>query len=651
MSKRKDAAEVGRRGFLKGAALAGAATTVAAPLSAARAQAPAAPEKLPQGVSAGQKAAESEKLPAGAEHLIEARSGSDFMVDAFKTLGIEYIAAMPGSSFRGLQESFINYGKNTAPEWLTCLHEEISVAMSHGYAKVEGKPMLNLVHATVGLQHASMAIYNAYADRVPICMMTANIADATMRRPGVEVDHTVQDGPVITRDYTKWDDSPGSLQHFAESTVRSYQIAMTPPMGPVLLVADGSLQEDPIPEDAKLTIPKLPRFATAVGDSAAVAELAQMLVAAENPVIFADRGVPGPNGVMKNLIALAEALQCPVVDIGGRMNFPNMHPLNQSERRGALLAQADLVVGIDMTDFWGVTHGYRDQLHRTSRPLLKPTAKTVSLSSASQTIRSNYQNFQRFSDVTLEISGDGAATMPFLVEAVRKLANDDKKSAFESRGKKMADARKASYEQSKNEAAVGWDANPISTARLTMEVWDKIKGEDWSLVSGTQPASYWSRRLWKMDKYYHALGDSGAYGVGYGGGGSVGSALANRKYGRLSVAIMGDGDLMVSPSALWTAAKHKIPILMVMHNNRYYFQEVMHLQHMANRHLRDPHTANIGTEIANPNIDFAKLAQSMGVYAEGPITDPAALGPALQRAIAIVKKGEPALLDVVSQGR
>jgi acetolactate synthase-1/2/3 large subunit len=651
MSKRKDAAEVGRRGFLKGAALAGAATTIAAPLSAAPAQAPAAPEKLPQGVSAGQKAAESEKLPAGAEHLIEARSGSDFMVDAFKTLGIEYIAAMPGSSFRGLQESFINYGKNTAPEWLTCLHEEISVAMSHGYAKVEGKPMLNLVHATVGLQHASMAIYNAYADRVPICMMTANIADATMRRPGVEVDHTVQDGPVITRDYTKWDDSPGSLQHFAESTVRSYQIAMTPPMGPVLLVADGSLQEDPIPEDAKLTIPKLPRFATAVGDSAAVAELAQMLVSAENPVIFADRGVPGPNGVMKNLIALAEALQCPVVDIGGRMNFPNMHPLNQSERRGALLAQADLVVGIDMTDFWGVTHGYRDQLHRTSRPLLKPTAKTVSLSSASQTIRSNYQNFQRFSDVTLEISGDGAATMPFLVEAVRKLANDDKKSAFESRGKKMADARKASYEQSKNEAAVGWDANPISTARLTMEVWDKIKGEDWSLVSGTQPASYWSRRLWKMDKYYHALGDSGAYGVGYGGGGSVGSALANRKYGRLSVAIMGDGDLMVSPSALWTAAKHKIPILMVMHNNRYYFQEVMHLQHMANRHLRDPHTANIGTEIANPNIDFAKLAQSMGVYAEGPITDPAALGPALQRAIAIVKKGEPALLDVVSQGR
>jgi len=184
-----------------------------------------------------------------------------------------------------------------------------------------------------------------------------------------------------------------------------------------------------------------------------------------------------------------------------------------------------------------------------------------------------------------------------------------------------------------------------------MELWEVIKDEDYSLVGATQPGSYWSHRLWTMDKHYHYLGDSGAYGVGYEGGGSVGSALGNRKYGRVSVSIMGDGGLMVSPGSLWTAAKHKIPILMVMHNNRYYFQEVMHLQHMANRHMRDPHTANIGTEIANPNIDFAKLAQSMGVHAEGPITDPTKLGPALQRAVAIVKSGEPALVDVVSQGR
>ncbi len=651
MSKRKDSAEFGRRGFLKGAALAGAATTIATPLRAvAQSQAPKK-EKPPQGVSAVHKAAETDALPAGAADLVSATSGSDFMVDSFKSLGIEYIASMPGSSFRGLQESFINYGKNSSPEWLTCLHEEISVAMSQGYAKVEGKPMLNLVHATVGLQHASMAVYNAYADRVPVYLMTANIADATMRRPGVEVDHTVQDGAVIVRDYTKWDDYPGSLQHFAESTVRGYQIAMTPPMGPVLLVADSAMQEDPIPEDAKLSIPKVPRFAAAQGDTGAVTELARMLVNAENPVIMADRGVPGPNGVLKNLVELAELLQCSVVDIGARMNFPTQHPLNQSERRGPLLAQADLVVGIDMTDFWGATHGYRDQLHRTSRPILKPGTKTVALTASDQFIRSNYQNFQRFTDVDFEISGDGAATLPFLIEAVKKQLTNDKKSAFEGRGKKLAAARQAAQERAKEEAASGWDISPISTARLCMELWNVIKDEDYSLVSATQPGGYWSHRLWKMDKHYHYLGDSGAYGVGYDGGGAVGAALANRKYGRLSVAIMGDGALMVSPGSLWTAAKHKIPILIVMHNNRYYFQEVMHLQHMANRHMRDPRTANIGTEIANPNIDFAKLAQSMGVHGEGPITEPADLGPALKRAVAIVKSGQPALVDVVSQGR
>jgi acetolactate synthase I/II/III large subunit len=332
------------------------------------------------------------------------------------------------------------------------------------------------------------------------------------------------------------------------------------------------------------------------------------------------------------------------------MNFPTQHPLNQSDRRGAVLAQADLVVGLDLTDFWGVTNAYRDQLHRTSRPLLKQGTKTVHVTAADQFIRSNYQNFQRFTDVSFEVSGDSTATMPFLLEAVKKALPNDKKAAFEARGKKLAEARQASYKAAQNEAASGWDIAPISTARLTMELWNVIKNEDYSLVVATQPGGYWSHKLWKMDKPHHYLGDSGAFGVGYGGGGAVGAALANRKHGRLSVAIMGDGDLMVSPSALWTAAKHKIPIMMVMHNNRYYFQEVMHLQVMAERHMRDPKTANVGTEIANPNIDFAKMAESFGVKGVT-VTDPAKLGGVLQQAAAIAKRCEPVLVDVVSQGR
>jgi acetolactate synthase I/II/III large subunit len=312
-------------------------------------------------------------------------------------------------------------------------------------------------------------------------------------------------------------------------------------------------------------------------------------------VIMADRGVPGPNGVLKPLVELAELLQCPVLDIGARMNFPNRHPLNQSERRFAMLSQADLVVGLDMTDYWGTVHAYRDQLHRASRPILKPGTKTVSMTSADQFIHSNYQNFQRFADVDLEISGDGAATLPFLIEAVKKQISADKKSAYDARGKKLAAARQASFEAAKNEAAVGWDASPISTARMCMELWEAIKDEDYSLVNGGIVGAYWPRRLWTMDKPHNHLGDSGAAGMGYGAPGSVGSALANRKYGRISVSIEGDGDLMVSPGALWTAVKHKIPILMIVHNNRYYFQEVMHLQRMASRRLRDPLSAIIGT--------------------------------------------------------
>ena len=224
---------VDRRGFLRGAAVAaGAARLVGKPPIA----------------MAQQVALKPETSSATAEVSSNQRPGADFMVDVIKSLGIEYCAANPGSSFRGLQESIINYGGNTSPEWLTCCHEESSVAMAHGYAKIEGKPMMIMAHGTVGLQHASMAIYNAYCDRVPIFIVAGNILDVTYRRGNAEWVHSVQDAAAMVRDYTKWDDNPVSLAHFAESAVRAYKIAMTPPYEPVVIVADGALQEEPISE-------------------------------------------------------------------------------------------------------------------------------------------------------------------------------------------------------------------------------------------------------------------------------------------------------------------------------------------------------------------------------------------------------------------
>jgi thiamine pyrophosphate-dependent acetolactate synthase large subunit-like protein len=223
----------------------------------------------------------------------------------------------------------------------------------------------------------------------------------------------------------------------------------------------------------------------------------------------------------------------------------------------------------------------------------------------------------------------------------------DRKRALEERGKKLAATHQDGLERARNEAAYGWEASPISMPRLSAELWAQIKDKDWSLVSG----GGWALRLWNFDKHSQYIGGSGGAGVGYGAPASVGAALANKKHGRLSVNIQNDGDLMYAPGVMWTAAHHQIPLLSVMHNNRAYHQEVMHIQRMANRHQRGITRAGIGTTITDPNIDFATVARGMGVHGEGPISDPKDLGPAIKRALDVVSRGEPALVDVVTQPR
>jgi acetolactate synthase-1/2/3 large subunit len=636
---------VGRRNFLKKAAAASAAAISAPAITSAQPARAAAP--VPAGATPIMTAA-AEAAVSDVEVLTADRTGSDFMVDVVKSLGLEYICANPGSSFRGFHESVINYGGNTSPELLTCCHEESSVAMGHGYAKVEGRPLAVCAHGTVGLQHASMAIYNAWCDRVPVYVILGNQLDATMRRPGAEWAHSVQDAAAMVRDYTKWDDTPMSLPHFAESAVRAYKIAVTPPMAPVVLVINGELQEKPLAVEVQLAIPRLTVPAPPQGDSGAVAEAARLLVSAENPVIVADLMTRTPAG-LERLVELAETLQAAVIDQGGRMNFPSRHPLNQSLSNRAAVASADVILGLEVADFWGTVHSFRDQLTRTSRPITKPGLKTISITTSDLYMRSNYQDFQRYAAIDLAMAADAETTLPSLVEAVKRLVTDDRKRAFESRGAKLAEAGRNALDRSRLEATYAWDASPVSTARLCAELWGQIKNEDWALVNGT--GGGWARRLWAFDKPYQWIGGSGGAGIGYGAPASVGAALAHRRHGRLAVNIQTDGDLMYAPGVLWTAAHHRIPLLSVMHNNRAYHQELMHVQKMANRHSRGIDRGCLGSELVDPPIDFAKLAQGLGMHAEGPITDPKDVGPAIARAIAVVKRGEPALVDVVCQPR
>ena len=638
---------VDRRSFLKSAAVTGAAafTGGVAPEAAQAPQTGAARVTAPT--------APRENDPAGeVDVLTTDRPGGDFMVDVLKSLNFEYVSANPGSSFRGIHECLINYGGNTAPEFITCCHEESSVAMAHGYYKAEGKPMAVLCHGTVGLQHASMAIYNAYCDRVPIYILAGNAIDATMRRPGVEWAHSVQDAAAMLRDYVKWDDLPASLPHFAESAIRAYKIAMTPPMMPVLVVIDSGLQEDPIPSDlrSRLRVPKLTLTSPPQGDSGAVAETARLLVAAENPVIVADRVARTPAG-MAHLIELAELLQAAVIDQGGRMNFPSRHPLNQSNAGRQLLAGADVILGLELTDFWGTVDAFRDSLIRTSRSIIKPGTKLISITTGDLFMKANYQDIQRYPEVDLAMAADAETTLPALVEACKRLVTADRKNAFQDRGKKLADAGKRAAERVRADATYAWDASPVSTARLSAELWAQIKNEDWALVAESGNVSGWPMRLWNFDKHHQFLGGSGGAGVGYGAPAAVGAALSNKKRGRLSVTIQGDGDFMYAPGAWWTAAHHKIPLLAVMHNNRAYHQEVMHVQRMASRHTRGVTRASIGTTITDPNVDYAKIVEGMGVHSQGPISDPKELGSAIKRAIEVVKRGEPSLIDVVTQPR
>jgi acetolactate synthase-1/2/3 large subunit len=625
-----------RRNFLKNAGVAGAAAAASGASINLAAQTP------------GQSS--EHDRPDEAEVLTTERSGSDCMVDVLKTLGMEYICANPGSSFRGLHESIINYGGNRTPELLTCLHEESSVAMAHGFAKIENRPIAVMAHGTVGLQHAAMAIYNAYCDRAPVYLILGNTLDATARRPGVEWTHSVQDAAAMVRDYIKWDDTPMSLAHFAESSVRAYGIAMTPPLGPVMLVADSELQETPVANNFKLKIPKRTLPSPPQADSGAIAETARLLVNASNPVIVADRAARTSAG-MARLVELAELLQAGVIDQVGRLNFPSRHPLNQSGRGRAAISEADVVLALEVNDLWGTIHAVRDQLHKSSRRVAKPDARIISISSRDLAMKGNYQDFQRFPEADLAMAADAEASLAPLIEEVRKLITADRKAAFEARGKRLAEASQAALDRARADAAYGWEASPITTARLSVELWNAIRREDWSLASYLNPVSGWPMRLWTFDKPYQFIGGSGGAGVGYTAPASVGAALANRRHGRLTVTIQPDGDLMYAPGILWTCAHHRIPLLSVMHNNRAYHQEVMHVQRVANRHNRGVDSAHIGTTIDDPAIDFAKLAQSMGVYAEGPITSPKDLGPALARAVQVVKKGEPALVDVVTEPR
>jgi len=626
-----------RRDFFKGAALGAAGLVVTAEKAADAVAAPAPPPvTLPTDPHAHDLAyaqAQSTVTTPPTRVATQGRPASDFMVDVLKKIGFEYAAINPGSTFQGLHESLINYGKNTAPELLTCLHEEAAVAMAHGYAKAAGKPMLVAVHGTVGLLHSSMALFQAWADRVPVVLIVGHHRNPSgvINRP-----HSAQDMGLLVRSFVKFDDEATNLERFAEAAMRAYKIAMTPPMGPVVLTVAAELQESIVTNEAR--IPELVVPAPPQGETAAVREAARMLVASDNPLIQIAKLGRTPKA-WDLLIELAETLQAPVDTLGysSWQKFPSWHPLYGTGGRGYT---PDVTLGLEVTD-----------MSAQARAARASNRKTISISAEHLFQGSNIHDYGRYADVDLAIAADAEATLPSLIEEVRRQITPARKTAIEARGQRVAAAHKAGQLDGIREAKYGWDASPVSVPRLIAELGDQIAKDDWAIVSGHQFTGDWQRRLLNHDKPYRYNGDCGGFGIGYDTPASVGGALAHKKNGRLSVAIVGDGDLNFSPGVLWTAAHHKIPLLFIVHNNRAYHAEVMIIQRMCGVRGRGNENAHIGNVIADPDPNYAQLAKAYGMYSEGPIEHPKDLAGAYQRALAKVRAGEPALIDVVSQPR
>ncbi len=575
------------------------------------------------------------------------RWASEVIVDMLHRYELPYAALNPGASYRGLHDSMVNYGGNK-PVMMLCQHEETAVQIAHGYAKACGRPMVAIVHNLVGLLHSNLAIYYAYIDRAPIFIIGATgPMDETKRRPRIDWTHTALVQGNAVRDYTKWDYQPHTIDGVPESFARAYGVMMTEPQGPIYMCYDAWLQEQPLDHEVPLpprTSMQVPAQFTA--DPAALARAADLIAEAKRPVILAEFVGRDPKG-FHALVELAETLGAPVYDVNSRLNFPGCHPLNMSMVKD-VFRDADLILCLDVRDWERAT----TELVSTTRTLTSiepPDCVWIDIGFGDLELSSWAMDYQRLKHAQLRILADTTLAIPALTELLRRkiAGNAGLQKLIEARARKTGERHRDARAKWAKEAQEDRDASPIPVPRLAGEVWEAIKNEDWVLTAGT--LEDWTRKLWDFDKPYRhpgkSLGTATQIGI------SLGVALAHRDAGRLVVDLQPDGDLMFDAGALWVAAKHKIPMLIVMYNNRAYYNDWEHQIRMARKRGTPVERAHIGMDLDTPNVDFASLAKSMGWYAEGPIERGKDVGPALKRAIARVKAGQPALIDTITQKR
>jgi thiamine pyrophosphate-dependent acetolactate synthase large subunit-like protein len=569
------------------------------------------------------------------------------MVDILRALGIKYIALNPGASYRGLHDSLVNYGSG-GPEMLMCSHEEIAVAIANGYGRVTGKPMATGLHNVVGLQHAAMAIFNAWCDRTPILNLGGGGPQNTTNRRSTDWVHTALVQGALVRDFVKFDDQPFSVEASMESLLRAYRIATTAPMGPVYVCLDSDVQEERleepalIPDAAMFKAPAAPR-----ANLEALRDAAIMLSEAKWPVIVA--GEVSPHGTaLDDLRELAELLGAPVIDTN-RFSFPNTHELDATEVREAVLKDADVVLALDVPSL-GVPLGPSVRERGALQPAISADCKIINIGMFEFEKQSWVTDNMWLMPVANPIAAATTEAIQELLIMCREMRamGEDFTATAAARRTKVAALHNEAAQKNADRAKAEWGSTPIAAGRFYGELKAKLAEREWALVHSH--GGRW-RGILDITEPDHELSGGRGGGVGSGLPTAIGGALAHKGDGKLCVGVFGDGDFFMTNGALWTAARYDIPLLALIYNNRSYYNDEDHQERMAIRRDRPVENKGIGIRIEGPAPDFAMLARSQGVAGFGPVTDPNDLAKVLEEAIKVVESGKPAVVDIHTTAR
>jgi benzoylformate decarboxylase len=564
---------------------------------------------------------------------------SDAIAELLSRMDFPYISLVPGASYRGFHDSIVNYLGNKNPRMLVNLHEEHAVAVAHGYAKVTDKPLPVALHSNVGLMHGTMAIFNAWCDRAPMLIFGANgPVDANERRPWIDWIHSTADMGAQIRDYTKWDDQPASVPAAFESILRANQLTRTQPCAPVYVCLDAGLQESKLEEEPEF--PDISRFQPAEPPAPSeeqVARAADWLLRAKRPLIMLGRG-SRDTGDWKRRVRLAELLGAAVItDMHNPAVFPTNHPnhlieprFRPSPRSIEIVKQADVVLVLDWLD----PAGYFAMTVKSNIGN-SPAAKIINVSVDSYLHRGWSKDHQALPAADLPIL---SSPDPFIAALVTEVERRTKGKAKPLASFKVPPVPAAKQTLDRSRARGGMKLRDLADAVVAT-----LKGKP---VSYTKLPLGWPGDAISFNHPLDYMGHDGGGGVGSGPGIAVGCALGLMNSGRIPVALVGDGDFLMGCNALWTAAHNKIPFLMVIANNRSYFNDETHQERMAVVRGRPPENKWIGQRLDDPAVDLAAMARAQGLQAEGPIWDAADLKAALKRGVAAVEKGGTYVIDV-----